>query len=352
VSGTSLPDTRNLKPFAAKNMNSLQPHPMLLLHSNPALSNDVEMLQTDVMRFFAILCLCLMAIFALVKALPMAPPADRPTIAEHTDLKAEAQSLQIQIASLRKKLAETLTQAQDASRAAEQSAMQVKKAAKDEQVILTRLVNTQQQLKKVTQSLNQTRRELKIRGEKLAGLVSVIDQKQRIQSGLRSQIKDETQNLKKIQAALERANQKVSQSHPQNQYNPPKPSETDTPKRPAKDGYVLRFASDAALQRLISGEQVYFYAVAGKKAWRLRLIGGQPGYVSAKNPPQIYEMETATVPIEYTTAFQQQVAAFGHTAVTWGVTLPAQTTASIHRLIKGQNGGDLVIMPDGEVVLN
>ena len=46
-------------------MNSIQPHPMLLLQSSPALSNDVEMLQTDVMRFFAILCLCLMAIFAL-----------------------------------------------------------------------------------------------------------------------------------------------------------------------------------------------------------------------------------------------------------------------------------------------
>jgi hypothetical protein len=51
-------------------------------------------------------------------------------------------------------------------------------------------------------------------------------------------------------------------------------------------------------------------------------------------------------------AFQQQVAAFGSATVTWGVTLPAQTSASIKRLIKGQKGGDLVIMPDGEVVLN
>ena len=63
-------------------------------------------------------------------------------------------------------------------------------------------------------------------------------------------------------------------------------------------------------------------------------------------------METATVPIEYARAFERQVAAFGRTTVTWGVTLPTQTTASINRLIRGQKGGDLVIMPDGEVILN
>jgi len=325
---------------------------MLLLHSSPTLSNDVEMLQTDVMRFFAILCLCLMAIFALVKALPMAPPADRPTIAEPTDLKAEAQSLQIQIATLRKQLAETLTQVQAASTAVEQSSMQVKKAAKDEQKILTRLANHQRQLKKVAQSLNQTQRELKLSGARLAGLVNDIDTKQQIQSGLRSQIKEETQNLAKIQAALDQVNQKVKQSRHRNQDTPLKPSEPDPPKPSAKDGYILRFASDAALQTLISAGQVYFYAVAGKKAWQLRLTGGRPDYVSAINPAQIYEMETATVPIEYTTAFEQQVAAFGRKGVTWGVTLPAQTTASISRLTKGQNAGDLVIMPDGEVTLN
>jgi len=333
-------------------MTALQPHPMPLLHSSPALADDVEMLQTDVMRFFAILCLCLMAIFALVKALPMAPAAAGPTIAEPTDLKAEAQSLQIQIAALRKNLAETLTQVQAASLAAEQSTMQTKKAAEDEQKILARLANNQQELKKVTQSLNQTRRELKISAEKLAGLVSDIDTKQQFQSQLRSQIRHETQNLKKLQGALERANQKVNQSRSRNQDTPRIPSQADRLKPSAADGYILRFASDEALQTLISGGQVFFYAVAGKKTWQLHLTEGRPAYVTAESPAQVYEMESATVPIDYTTAFEQQVAAFGRTAVTWGVTLPAQTTAAINRLTRGQNGGDLVIMPDGEVILN
>ena len=333
-------------------MNSIQPHPMLLLQSSPALSNDVEMLQTDVMRFFAILCLCLMAIFALVKALPMAPPADQSTIAEPTELKAEAQSLQIQIATLKRELAESLSQVQAASAAAEQSSTQVKKTNQEEQEILTRLVSTQQQLKKVTQSLHQTRRELKVRSLKLAELVNDIDTKQQIHSKLTSQIKNESQNLEKIQVSLDRVNQKVSQSQARNQSTPAKKSEAETPKKPAKDGYILRFASDTALQTLISAGQVIFYAVAGKKTWQLRLIDGRPEYISAENPPQIYEMKTATVPIDYALAYEQQVAASGRSAMTWGVTLPAQTTASINRLIKGKKGGDLVIMPDGEVILN
>jgi hypothetical protein len=63
-------------------------------------------------------------------------------------------------------------------------------------------------------------------------------------------------------------------------------------------------------------------------------------------------MEGSTVPPDYPKTFHRQVAVFGQGAVTWGVTLPVEMTASINRLIKGHEGGDLVIMPDGEVVLN
>ena len=63
-------------------------------------------------------------------------------------------------------------------------------------------------------------------------------------------------------------------------------------------------------------------------------------------------METSTVPIDYPKIFRRQVAAFGQGSVTWGVTLPVDMKSSINRLIKGRNGGDIVIMPDGEVILN
>jgi uncharacterized protein YlxW (UPF0749 family) len=325
---------------------------MLLLHSSPAPGQDVEMLQTDVMRFFAILCLCLMAIFALVKTLPMAPAGDRPTITEPANLRSEVQSLQIQIAELKKKLAETLTQVQDASTAAEQAVLQADQAADDERKIIFRLAHRQQELRAVNRELGATRLELKRSASKLAGIVYDIDKKQEISSTLQSEIETETSNLKKIRSALDRTTAKMEQNRTGKSETPAAFSDPEPAGSPARQGFVLRFASVKALQALISVDKVKFYAVAGNKAWRLQLTGGQPGYFASGIPTQIYEMEPATVPLAYMTAFKQQVAAFGRTTVTWGVTLPARTQSAIKRLVKVQKGGDLVIMPSGEVELN
>ena len=100
-------------------MNPLHPPPMFFFPSNPNLFDDAEMLQSDVMRFFAILCLCLMAIFALVKTLPMAPPDARPAIMEPADLKAEAKRLQKKIVALKEKLEEMQSQILAAAAAAD-----------------------------------------------------------------------------------------------------------------------------------------------------------------------------------------------------------------------------------------
>jgi len=310
------------------------------------------MLQTDVMRFFAILCLCLMAIFALVKALPIAPPVDRPTIAEPADLKAEVKSLQIQIAALKTKIAETQTQLQKATAAAEQSSTQVTQAEEAEQAALARVVKARQELKKVSQSLSQIRHEIQIREKKLAKIMKDIVEKRRVRAALINQINKETQSLTKIQAALDQAKEKMAHSLQQYQESKNKPLEVTTSPEPVKKGFSLRFASDAALETLIARGQVDFYAIAGKKAWQLKLPGGRPVYISTKFPREIYEMETPTVPIDYASAFQKQVAVFGRRTVTWGVILPAQTISSINQLIKGREGGDLVIMADGEVSLN
>ncbi|MBT8368937.1 MAG: hypothetical protein KJP23_29950 [Deltaproteobacteria bacterium] len=331
-------------------MNPLQPSPMFHFHRTPNQPDDVEILQTDVMRFFAILCLCLMAIFALVKALPMAPADDGPKISEPDDLRKEAQSLQFEIVALKKKLAETHTQLDAAADAAQQSSLQTQQAEKDEQAFLTRLSLTRQELKEVSHSLKKTGGALKQREKKLAELLSAINDKQRIRSELKTQIENETRDLRQIQAALDRAREKAN--HRQNQHSAKKPAEESRKQQPVRKGFTLRFASDEALQSLVAGGKVKFYAMAAQKAWQLQLSGGRPVYTSAKSPRQIYEMETATVPIDFLAAFKRQVAAFGRTTLTWGVTLPAQTTASINRLIAGRDGGDLAIMPDGEVILN
>jgi len=310
------------------------------------------MLQTDVMRFFAILCLCLMAIFALVKALPMGPATDRPTIAQPTKLGREVHSLQLQIAELKKKLAQNRSQAQAATAAAEQAAVKAKQAADDEKEIISRLAQRQQELIGVNRALDQSRQNLKRSASKLSEIVNDINEKQQVSSALQSEIKAETYNLNKIRTALDRANAKMNPNQVGNLATPAATPDPEPPGATARQGFILRFASVKALQTLISVEKVKFYAVTGNKAWLLHLTGGRPGYIASRNPPQIYEMEPATVPVEYMTAFKRQVAAFGRRTVTWGVTLPPRTKASIQRLVQGQSGGDLVIMSDGEVVLN
>ena len=331
-------------------MNPLISSPTFPFHSSTTLSNDVEMLQTDVMRFFAILCLCLMAIFALVKALPMSPPADRPTIVEPPNLQAEAASLQKEIAVLKDKLAKTQSQLTAATAAVERSVAQSAGAASIEQTTMSRLSKARKELAMASQSLKEARNQIKEREAMLAKIVKDINNKRRIRSELKTQIENETQNLEKIQATLDLVTEKLNRPLQQKQQIPSKTPPAPVPTHPPKKGFTLRFASDMALETLISRKKVHFFALAGKKAWQLKLANGQPVYIAVKIPSKIYEMETTTVPVDFAAVFSRQVAAFGRETVTWGVTLPDQTAASINRLIKDREGGDLIIMPQGEVI--
>jgi septal ring factor EnvC (AmiA/AmiB activator) len=333
-------------------MSPLISSPTFLFHRSTTLSNDVEMLQTDVMRFFAILCLCLMAIFALVKALPMSPPADRPTIVEPPNLNAEAASLQKEIAVLKDKLAKTQSQLTAATAAVEKSADQAAGAAAIEQRTMSRLSKARKELAMASQSLKEARNEIKEREAMVARIVKNIKDKRRIRSELKAQIKNETRNFEKIQAALDQITAKLNRPLQQKQQIPGNTPPAPVPRQPAKKGFTLRFASDTALETLISRKKVHFFALAGQKTWQLKLAHGRPVYIAVKIPSKIYEMETTTVPANYAAVFSRQVAAFGRGTVTWGVTLPDQTAASINRLIKDRDGGDLIIMPDGEVILN
>lgn len=333
-------------------MHFLHPSPISLIQRDTFLSNEVEVLQTDVMRFFAILCLCLMAIFALVKALPIAPPATGlPTIVEPRDLKSDAEALQNYTAELKEKLAQLRTQVQAAAVEAEKSSTSAAVAEKKEQEALNRLNQARGDFESVSRSLEENRTALKIREMKLAEILKDLDDKQRIRSALQSQIENETQHLAEIRTSLEQAREQLKPRLPPEPPAAEMQSADIQPPPPGRSGFTLRFASDAALRQLIRHGTVSFYAIAGKKTWQLKLQNEHPVYVSVQFPRQFYEMQTATVPDEYAGVFQRQVAVFGRTAVTWGVTLPSQTTADIHRIIEDRTGGDLVITADGEVVL-
>ena len=332
-------------------MNPLLPSsPWALNHSPPA-SSDVEMLQTDVMRFFAILCLCLMAIFALVKALPMSPPADRPTITPPPALKSAAAALENKIAALKAELSAIQARLSAATAAMASAKAQAADATAREQETRLRLSATRAELEAVSQALTAARRDIKTREAVLAGIVHDIETKQRVREELDAQIAIEEQKHQEIQTRLDQAAARLSRSAPPQQPAPAPIPAAPRPPPPARKGFTLRFASDTALNQLIKTGTVQFYALAGRKAWQLKTANGQPAFTTAPTPAEIYEMETSTVPASYTASFSRQVAAFGLGKITWGVALPEKTASAIQRLIQKREGGDLVIMPDGEVML-
>ena len=331
-------------------MNPLHPPPMFTLQSNPGLFDDVEMLQTDVMRFFAILCLCLMAIFALVKTLPMAPPDTGPEIVEPADLKAEATLLQKKIAALKDKLDQMQTRVQAAWAAAADASARAIKAANTEEAVRERVAEVKQELQKVSQTLGNARREIEVRELNLEQVLEDIADKRRIRAELKIQIKNENQRLIKIREKMAQAQAKLDLYHQPHQEPAKKPPGGTPPPEPQK-GFTLRFASDETLEKLILDGTVNLYAIAGKTAWRLKLSGGRPTYLQAEFPQQIYEMEAPTVPMEFAAVFRRQIAVFGRRTLTWGVTLPGKTTDAINQMVRDRIGGDLIITATGEVKL-
>ena len=191
-------------------MNPLHPPPMFFFQSNPSLFDDAEMLQTDVMRFFAILCLCLMAIFALVKTLPMAPPDTGPAIVEPADQKKTVKLLQKKLAALKEKLAEMQTRVKAATAAADRASAQAVKAAKTEQAARDRVAKVKQELTEVSQTLADTRHEIELRELNLVQILEDIADKRRVRAELKSQIENETQSLTKIREKMERIQEKLN----------------------------------------------------------------------------------------------------------------------------------------------
>jgi hypothetical protein len=120
---------------------------------------------------------------------------------------------------------------------------------------------------------------------------------------------------------------------------------------PARQGFVLRFASAAVLDRLVTAGSVKLYGMADQQAWRLSMNAGRPAAAQATFPGWFHEMSAVTVPAHYLHSLEKGVDSPGPSNVVWGVQLPAATRTAITSLTKGQQGGALVIQDDGQVIL-
>jgi hypothetical protein len=284
-------------------------HPLL---RNRGRSNDGEALQTDVMRFMAILGMCLTAVFALVQSLPVEQAARL----QEAELSRQTGRLQEQMAQVKLELRQA--QQQLATAGSQLTDQQRHRIAGE-----SRLQAIDGQLREKSQLLAALRREHSSRASELRGLAQQIEQAQVVA----------TTPADSADAV-------------------PKLDEPGQQVQSESKGFLLRFASAEALDGLVKSGQVGFSGIVKRKAWKLSLNGTEAVFRVHAAPGKMHEMAPQTVPSRYLRAFREAAGNDASGTVVWGVTLPAVMERKIHMLTEQAQGGVLVIQADGEVSLN
>ncbi len=320
------------------------------IHHSP--SGDMETLQTDVMRFMAILALSLMAIFALVQSIPLEPTDPRPRLESPEQLEREAKELEQRVTALRAEVTELQEAVRDARQSRDAAILQAE-AAKDEAAALAAQARKVQASRdQAIAALQRVLQELENQQKRLVTVKEQVKTRQRSLARLRRDLETERRAVTRTERQVERIKREVEPDAAPAK-PPVKPEPPSTPDKTAEqEGFSLRFASDAVLQSLIEKESVGFYAFVGKMLWRLSIRHGVLQFQPATAPRTYHEMTPSTVPASFIKALQRNVAVFGRERVIWGVTLPATTRSAIQRLMQGHKGGSLVIQSDGAVGLN
>lgn len=291
-----------------------------------AAGNDTDALQTDVMRFMSIIGLCLMAVFALVQSIPSQQPVN-PVMLD---------DLQRQLEQGRQALADI-----------ELVSMQ-KQQHLDE--LSERLRMTQQQLH------DSRKAAAAIRHESLAQAAkAVIVKRPAAETAAKAVIKKSTPSEAVLKPVIEKRPAPAPAAKPVIRKPPSPPAPVAKPS-PARQGFSLRFASAAALDRQVAAGSVSLYGMLDQQAWQLSMLAGTPAVATASFPKQFHEMSAATVPAHYLQSLKNKADGRRASAVVWGVQLPAATSTAIASLLQqqqaqGQQGGALVIQGDGRVTL-
>lgn len=261
-----------------------------------------ESLQSDVMRFMAILGLCLVAIFALVQSLPLQPPP----------------------------LAENIAPVEHKS-----TPTPVPLPAMDAAAISSSELATLPDATKTTSMLNE-------------GL-TLVPSPEPVKV---AEVKKEAKPVPAIEQPDEQHevallptnnNQKLVGAHGQ-------PSQSPASKSVASpQGLILRFSSDRALLALLAQRSVELYAWSDKRAWRLVSDRGVLSFTHAQKPKRFHNMSSDTIPTAVSDALEAVLSDGASGPVNISVTLPVTVNRSVKQLISIHEHGELIIHADGRV---
>lgn len=116
------------------------------------------------------------------------------------------------------------------------------------------------------------------------------------------------------------------------------------------EGFTLRFETDLALTRLVARNDVGLYAITPNKSLRMNVNRGALSFWAASLPNQFHEMDEATVPDEVIGALRRS-GNVKTSDVKWGVTLPSGMRQQLDQHLAEFSGGSLIIGGDGNLRL-
>ena len=309
--------------------------------------SDTDALQTDVMRFMSIIGLCLMAVFALVQSLPLEqtvptrPDPEKEKL--HRDIALQQERADVLQADL-SRLTTELRSAQAHKAGAQQA---LASAQQQLTLVVDQTEQAHSKRDRLTAELEILGRQLARGRDELAGIQQAAQQQVRELRELRPQLREEERKLDDISkrtSALQQKQPSTPHAPVTDKRLPPVPG-------PEKQGFTLRFASNEALDQLVTAGTVSLYAMAGKQAWRLSPGNGSPAFASDMFPGWFHEMAASTVPSEYFQILEKSVGQLAQSSVVWGVQLPPATKQGIASLTRGLQGGTLMIGANGQVTL-
>ncbi len=251
-------------------------------------------LQTDVMRFMAILSLCLVAIFALVQSIPLLPtePPEIQTQAPQPDVTTAAEPEAALRTAEPKIIDKPLTPP----------------TVEEEQLVITRPAPRRLQRSQVRQL--------------------IIEQ---------TIVPEPSVSEAPIEPMA------VQEPVPE-----PPPQESAPVSEP--QGFTLRFETDLALTRLVARNEVGLYAITPEKSVRMNVNRGQMSFWAASVPNQFHEMDETTVPDDVLSALRR-ASSVKASDVKWGVTLPSNMRQQLDQYLHESEGGALIIGGDGNLRL-
>jgi hypothetical protein len=280
-----------------------------------AAGGGADDLQTDVMRFMAMLALCLVAIFALVQSLPLTPVdtvanADVELISVPPAPVAVTPPPTATVEVVDDALRVRRSVAAEAASPVEAPAAAEKAMAGDKPTALEKTVTVEP----VPHSSPSAAMDKSIARASPASAPMVTE----------------------AQAAAVPA-------------RPTGSAALRTP--PEQVGFTLRFQSDEALLKLVSEERVHLYALDSTASLVLRKRPTALVFEPATPPRQLHEMELSSVPDSVRVRYARASGRSAASDNTFGVVLPPSMLREINGLVSGRRGGELRIAGDGSVSL-